>query len=83
MRTHDRTPAQDRTTKLPHYAGGGIPQYVILNLDERTAEEYLAPDPTAATYARSKTHPSGSTLRLHLAGDEHLEVSVDQLFPPR
>lgn len=32
---------RDRTTKLRHYARAGIPQYVILNLGERTAEEYL------------------------------------------
>lgn len=62
---------------------GGIPQYVILNLAERTAEEYLDPDPAEGTYGRNEVHPPGTTLRLHLAGDERLDVQIDQLFPPR
>ena len=73
---------RDRTTKLRHYARSGIPQYVILRLGDRTAEEYLAPDPATGTYTQRKTHLPGSTLHLQ-AGDEHLEVSVDQLFTPR
>lgn len=74
---------RDRTTKLLHYARGGIPQYVILNLADRTAEEYLEPDPATGTYSRSATHPVGATLQLHLAHEERLEVPLDQLFPPR
>ncbi len=73
---------RDRTTKLRHYAGGGIPQYVILDIAQGTAEEYLEPDPAAGTYARSTVHPHSATLQL-LAGEERLEVPVRQLFPPR
>jgi hypothetical protein len=39
--------ARDRTTKLRHYARGGIPQYVIINLADRITEEYLVPQPAA------------------------------------
>ena len=51
---------------------------------EPDAAIVLQPLATAAKpRARSETHASGGTLRLHLADDEHLEVSVDPLFPPR
>ena len=72
---------RDRTTKLRHYARGGIPQYVILDLRERTAEEYLLPDPETGTYATRTVHPAGARIRLHLAGGEGLEVAIAELFP--
>lgn len=74
---------RDRTTKLRHYARGGIPQYVILNLAERTAEEYLEPDSEVGSYSTRIIHPSGATLRLRLAGEDALEVSLRELFPRR
>lgn len=74
---------RDRSTKLRHYAAGGIPQYLILNLVERTAEDYQEPDPAAATYAKRTVHAADDVLRLHLAGEGRLEVPVKQLFPPR
>jgi Uma2 family endonuclease len=72
---------RDRTTKLRHYARGGIPQYIILNLQDRTAEEYLDPDSRTGTYARKTTSTGSALLQLHLAGDETLEVAVGQIFP--
>jgi Uma2 family endonuclease len=72
---------RDRTTKLRHYARGGIPQYVILDLHERTAEEYLDPDSTAGSYVTKVTHPTGGTLRFRVAGEEGLSVTVSELFP--
>jgi Uma2 family endonuclease len=73
---------RDRTTKLRHYARGGIPQYVILNLQDRTAEEYLDPDPSAGIYTTRDFRTAHDTLRLHLTDDERLDVAVGQLFPP-
>lgn len=72
---------RDRTTKLRHYARGGIPQYVILNLQDRTAEEYLEPNHTAGTYLRKTVHSVGTLLRLRLVGNEGLELRVGELFP--
>ena len=74
---------RDRTTKLRHYASGGIPQYVILNLQDRTAEEHLHPDPAAGTYVTRTIHPADTTLRFHLVGNERLEVATGRLFSPR
>jgi len=73
---------RDRTTKLRHYASGGIPQYLILNLADRTAEEYLDPDPVAGTYQRSVRHSVGATLQLRLSGEDRLEVALERLLPP-
>ncbi|HEV8239745.1 MAG TPA: Uma2 family endonuclease [Thermoanaerobaculia bacterium] len=72
---------RDRTTKLRHYARGGIPQYVILVLADRTAEEYLDPDRTSGTYGRRVVHSPDATLALRLAGDATLPVSLAGLFP--
>jgi len=72
---------RDRTTKLRHYARGGIPQYVILDLHDRTAEEYLQPNPEIGTYGRRITHAAGARLRLRLGGGDGLEVAITDLFP--
>jgi len=73
--------ARDRTTKLRHFALGGIPQYVILVLADRTAEEYLDPDLGGGTYRRRVVHGSDATLTLRLAGDSALSVQIATLFP--
>lgn len=70
---------RDRTTKLRHYARGGIPQYVILDLAAQAAEEYLDPERSAGTYARRVVHPSSASLRLRLSAGEALEISLGKL----
>jgi Uma2 family endonuclease len=72
---------RDRTTKLRHHARGGIPQYVILDLAERTAEEHLQPDREAGTYGVRTKHAPDATLGLDLGGGEVLKVALRDLFP--
>jgi hypothetical protein len=72
---------RDRTTKLRHYARGGIAQYVILVLSDRTAEEYLEPDRNAGSYRRRTVHPSRATLGLRVADGATLPVALADLFP--
>lgn len=72
---------RDRTTKLRHYARGGIAQYVILVLADRTAEEYLEPDRNVGTYSRRVLHHSNATLALRLAGGTTLSIALTDLFP--
>lgn len=74
---------RDRTTKLRHYARGGVPQYIILNLAEAAAEEYLLPDPATGTYASTVLHAPEETLRLRLTDAEALDVPLADLFPSR
>ena len=47
----DSSLERDRNEKLPVYARAGVPQYVILNLRNRTAEVYAEPDREAGTYS--------------------------------
>jgi len=72
---------RDRTTKLRHYARGGIPQYVILVLADGTAEEYLEPDRDAGTYRRRIVHRPDAALALRAAGEATLTVTLADLFP--
>ena len=74
---------RDRTTKLRHCARGGIPQYVILDLADHSADEYLVPNRESATYAKRARHLPGATIALRLAGDATLAVSLGDLFPRR
>jgi Uma2 family endonuclease len=74
---------RDRTTKLRHYALGGIPQYILINLADRTAEEYLLPRPQDGVYGESVVHSADATLCLRLAGDERLDVLLADLLPTR
>jgi Uma2 family endonuclease len=73
---------RDRTTKLRLYARGGIPQYIVINLAERTAEEYSDPEPAAGRYDKRIVHAADATLRLNLAGDSCLDIAVATLLPP-
>lgn len=72
---------RDRTTKLRHYARGGIPQYVILVLADRTAEEYLEPDPNTGSYRRRIIHPSEATLEFRVSNEATISVALADLFP--
>jgi hypothetical protein len=72
---------RDRTTKLRHYARGGIPQYVILSLADCAAEEYLEPDREAGSYAVRLRHAANATLSLRLAGKATLSVRLAEIFP--
>ena len=73
---------RDRTTKLRHYARGGIRQYVLLSLADRSAEEYLDPAPSDGTYAPAIVHRGEATIRLFLdrTADETLAVELRDLF---
>ena len=72
---------RDRTTKLRHYARGGVPQYVILVLADRTAEEHVEPDRSAGTYRRRIVHSPDAALALRAAGEATLVVTLADLFP--
>ena len=73
--------SRDRTTKLRHYARGGILQYLILVLADRTAEEYLEPDRNVGTYRRRIAHPPETTLALRVGDEAILPVALADLFP--
>jgi Uma2 family endonuclease len=72
---------RDQTTKLRNYALGAIPQYIIIDLARRQAEEHLSPDPVEGRYRKSRIHESTGSMVLHLGGTDHLEVRLVDLLP--
>jgi Uma2 family endonuclease len=72
---------RDREEKSPVYASAAIPQYVIVNLIDRTVEIYTEPNPALARYGPPTVLSAGQTFQLHLGNGEWLEVRVDELLP--
>jgi Uma2 family endonuclease len=72
---------RDREDKLPIYAGAGIPQYVLINLQNNTVEVYAEPDAAARVYRTKATSTKGQPLRIHLGEGEWLDMRADELLP--
>lgn len=73
------TLAQDRLTKSRIYAGGGIPEYWIVNLRDQVVEWYADPDPARRLY-RERGKAEG-TERLPLRAFPELVVTAGELLP--
>ena len=72
---------RDREDKLIVYASGGIPQYIIVNLQANCVEIYSDPDTASGTYRTKATANRGEALRLNLGDGEFLEITADELLP--
>jgi hypothetical protein len=68
----DSSLERDRDEKLPKRVRAGVPQYVILNLRNRTAEVYTEPDRAAGTYVL--------TVFVAVAGAIKIYTSTTSLF---
>jgi hypothetical protein len=78
----DTSYARDAGEKLAAYARAGVPQYVIVNLRDRTAEVYAGPDVAAGTYPPPVVVPGvGGTLLLHVGEGETFSVDLAALLP--
>jgi hypothetical protein len=67
---------------LAAYARAGVPQYVIVNLRDRTAEVYAGPDPAAGTYPPPLVvRGDGGTLLLRVGEGETFSVELATLLP--
>ena len=77
----DSSYERDAGEKLAGYARAGIPQYVILNLRNRTAEIYTNPDVNAGTYAAQQVIPGDGILRLPVAESDWFAVSMSDVLP--
>jgi Uma2 family endonuclease len=69
---------RDRGVKARIYARAGIPEYWIVNLDERLVEIHRDPDPAAETYRTLQRVASGGDLRSSAVPE--LSVPVAELF---
>jgi hypothetical protein len=75
----DSSLERDRFEKLPIYARSGVPQYVILNLRNRTAETYADADPSEGRYRSSETVSFGGAFDL-LLGDQPLSLPLSDVL---
>lgn len=76
----DASLVYDRTRKLAVYARAGIPQYVIVDLQNLCAEVHEGPVPREARYGSFTVVRPGDSLRLRTAKGS-LEVEVTGVLP--
>lgn len=72
---------QDRFTKGPLYAAGGVAEYWIVNLPDDCIEVHRQPDATASTWGAVTVSRRGDRLALTALPDA--SVAVDDLLPRR
>ena len=72
---------RDAGEKLAGYARASIPQYVIVNLNNRTAEIYTNPDPAAGTYAAPQVVHEGQSLSLRIGESEFFTFVLGGILP--
>lgn len=77
----DASLVYDRRRKLSVYARAGIPQYVIVNLQDDVLELHERPVAAEGTYESTTIVRRGETLRLALGGSAVLEVDAARLLP--
>lgn len=77
MEISDTTLAYDREDKARAYSRSGIQQYLLLNLQNETIEDYREPSPDG--YQFKRTHRSGDAL--NLVAFPEIEIEVVNLLP--
>ena len=77
MEISDTTLAYDREDKARAYSRSGIRQYLLLNLQNETIEDYREPSPDG--YQFKRTYRSGDVL--NLAAFPEVEIEVVNLLP--
>ncbi len=76
MEISDTTLAYDRDDKASAYSRNGIGQYLLLNLNNETIEDYR--EPSADGYQFKRTLRKGDSLNLTAFPD--VEIKIDDLF---
>ncbi len=76
MEISDTTLYQDRETKLLLYARAGIVQYLLLNVNEQTIEDYR--EPNFDGYEFKKTHRIGD--KFNLVAFPEIEIKVSEIL---
>jgi Uma2 family endonuclease len=73
----------DRTVKGRLYAEAGIPEYWVVNIEERVVEVYTSPNPAAtpAEYATRTDYAVGQSVPLALDGQQVGQLAVADLLP--
>jgi Uma2 family endonuclease len=77
----DSSYEKDSGEKLFGYAKAGIPQYIIVNLRNRTAEVYTNPDPTVGTYPSPQIIAADQKLTIRVGESEYFDLPLADLLP--
>lgn len=72
--------ARDREDKLPIYGAAGIPQYIILNLQNNTLEVYTDPSSESQEYRTKNTVERDGSVSLNLP-DGQLTIAARDILP--
>lgn len=73
----DSTLGRDRFAKGLAYAKAGIRQYLVLNIQDQTIEDYC--EPAEDGYQSKQTHHIGESFKL--VAFPEIEIKVDELLP--
>ncbi|MGD9633565.1 MAG: Uma2 family endonuclease [Pirellulales bacterium] len=76
----DSLPDYDRNSKRPHYAAAGIPEYWIVNFNDRQLEVYRGPV-AGGDYLRPNVLDESSAVQLSLAGRVVGALRVADMLP--
>jgi Uma2 family endonuclease len=77
----DASYERDTGEKRTGYARAGVVQYIVLNLRNRTAEIYSAPNTSAGTYESLRVIGEGEPLPLRVGENEFFTVALTELLP--
>ena len=76
----------DRNRKQTIYAAAGIPEYWIVNLDQRCVEVFSRPQPAtaqqSASYQTHQVFDDQAAVEIELAGRRLGEIRIEDLMPP-
>ena len=71
---------RDREDKLPLYAAAGVPQYIIINLQNLTLEVHTDLDPAAEQYRSKVTVERDGSVALRLPAGE-ITIAAQDILP--
>lgn len=77
LEVSDSTLGYDRNTKGDAYSRAGIQQYLVLNVQEKTIEDYR--EPSADGFQAKQTYRAGQ--KFNLVAFPEIEISVSDFFP--
>ncbi len=77
----DSSYAGDAGEKRTAYARAGVPQYVIVNLRDRTAEVYAGPDVAVGTSPPPRVVQGGGATFLYVGDGETVAADLATLWP--
>jgi hypothetical protein len=81
MEVSDASLEHDRTRKLAVYARAGLPQYLIVNVRERTVELYESPIRAEGRFGQVRVFRAGEKVPLGLPGGEVFEIDAGRILP--